>query len=268
MLRDNPDWGIRLGRLIKRFIIRRSSSKDYAPLPLDDDLPGEAFHAMEMAERSPPIKKKKPKRRRTLPFWRIFTRNVIVCLLSRGLMAMHIGTFQNLWYIFLSTPRSHNRQTNDRLDAFHFTGGLALPPSQIGLIMSILGAIGIALQIIVYPWAQYKFGTVNCFRASIMVFPLVYFLAPFLAILPSTTRPPLPAAGIVVWVGILAFLGLHVLSRTFSMPSAIILVNNCCPHPTVLSTVHGVAQSWALLEEGGCLGLASMPELSGWRFGC
>jgi hypothetical protein len=27
------------------------------------------------------------------------------------------------------------------------------------------------------------------------------------------------------------------------MPSATILVNNCCPHPSVLSTVHGVSQS-------------------------
>ena len=34
-----------------------------------------------------------------------------------------------------------------------------------------------------------------------------------------------------------------VTARTFALPSTAILVNNCCPHPSVLGSVHGVAQS-------------------------
>ncbi len=44
------------------------------------------------------------------------------------------------------------------------------------------------------------------------------------------------------------------------MPSATILVNNCCPHPSVLSTVHGVAQS----VSSGMRMLG--PLLGGWAF--
>lgn len=245
MLRDSPDWGIRFGRFIKRVFVRKGLSDEYAPIPLDNDPNSPTFYSLGIGGRGPPPKKKKPQRRRTLPFRRIFTRNVVITLLTRGLLAMHIGTFQNLWYVFLSTPRGHNRLSTEKVDLFHFTGGLALPPNQIGLIMSMLGGIGIFLQIFTYPWSQHKFGTVNCFRASIMLFPIVYFVVPFLAILPSTTKPPLPSAGVVVWTGILCFLGLHVLGRTWAMPSATILVNNCCPHPSVLSTVHGAAQSVA-----------------------
>jgi hypothetical protein len=144
---------------------------------------------------------------------------------------------------------------------FHFTGGLGLPPATLGLAMSILGGVGIAIQLFLYPTLSHKFGTVSCFRFSLLLFPIVYFIAPFLAILPSTTKPPLPAAGVVVWTGILTFLGLHVAARMFAMPSATILVNNCCPHPSVLSTVHGVSQSVA----SGMRMLG--PLLGGWGFG-
>jgi predicted MFS family arabinose efflux permease len=93
-----------------------------------------------------------------------------------------------------------------------------------------------------------------------MLFPFAYFLAPFLAILPSSTLPPLPASGVIIWAGVFVILFLHVLSRTFAMPSATILVNNCCPHPSVLSTVHGVAQS----VSSGMRMLG--PLLGGWAF--
>jgi hypothetical protein len=258
MLKGDPDWGLKIGGLIKRFVLRQKRSQDYTALPFDDDPDSPTF---EMEERGPPPKKKKPQRRRTLPFRRIFTRNVVIVLLSRGLLAMHVGTFQNLWYIFLSTSRSHNRGTDDKTDLFHFTGGLGLPPAKIGLAMSILGGIGIAIQIFLYPPLSLKWGTVSCFRFSLILFPLVYFIAPFLAILPSTTLPPLPASGAIVWAGILSFLGIHVFARMFAMPSATILVNNCCPHPSVLSTVHGVSQSVAS-------GMRMMgPIMGGWGFG-
>jgi MFS family permease len=262
MLKGDPDYGLRLGRLILRIFTRQKSrSQEYASLSQYDDPDSPTYDSLELQERHPSAPKKKPKRRRTLPFHRIFTRNVVIVLLSRGLLAMHVGTFQNLWYIFLSTSRAHNRGTDDRVDMFHFTGGLGLPPATLGLAMSILGGVGIAIQLFLYPTLSHKFGTVSCFRFSLLLFPIVYFIAPFLAILPSTTKPPLPAAGVVVWTGILTFLGLHVAARMFAMPSATILVNNCCPHPSVLSTVHGVSQSVA----SGMRMLG--PILGGWGFG-
>ncbi|KMU84212.1 hypothetical protein CIHG_01998 [Coccidioides immitis H538.4] len=58
------------------------------------------------------------------------------------------------------------------------------------------------------------------------------------------------------------FLGLdEVISRTFSIPATVILVNNSVPDPSVLATVHGVAQSVA------CGARAVGPLLAGWGLG-
>ncbi|QSS49786.1 NAD dependent epimerase/dehydratase [Histoplasma capsulatum var. duboisii H88] len=46
-----------------------------------------------------------------------------------------------------------------------------------------------------------------------------------------------------VWISVVVVLFLQVLSRTFTLPASIILLNNCSPHPSVLATVHGIAQS-------------------------
>jgi predicted MFS family arabinose efflux permease len=137
---------------------------------------------------------------------------------------------------------------------------MALPPNRIGIVLSIIGCIGIFFQLVAYPPASTRFGTTLCYRVSLWLFPIAYFLAPFLVTLPSSTLPPLPASGVLVWAGILGVLFVHVLARTFGMPSATILVNNCCPHPSVLSTVHGVAQSVSS-------GMRMMgPLLGGWAF--
>lgn len=246
MLRDSPDWGIRLGQCLKRLVGRQVNRTGYDPVSLEDEpeTPSSSVgHTLEMVESNSPTKTRTPQRRAKLPFRRVFTKNLVVTLLARGFMSMHIGAFQTLWFIFLSTPRSSEEAAPTAHDAFHFTGGLALPPRQIGVIMSILGGLGIIFQITAYPWTHEKFGTASCFRASIALFPLVYFVTPFLATVHSSSKPPLPSAGVLVWAGIFGILGVHVMGRTFAIPSSTILVNNACPHPSVLSTVHSLAMS-------------------------
>ncbi|KAH6637525.1 major facilitator superfamily domain-containing protein [Boeremia exigua] len=177
-----------------------------------------------------------------LPFSKIWTPNVLWTLLSVAIFDLHMGAFSGLWIIFLSTPRPTPDQTA-RTDAVHFTGGLAFSPSLLGSSLAILGIVGLALQILLYPWANARFGLMRCFRYSLLLFPLAYALAPYLALLPSATAPPQPASGVLIWLGIVLMLTLQVSARTFALPASIILVNNASPHPTVLGTIHGVGQS-------------------------
>jgi hypothetical protein len=153
--------------------------------------------------------------------------------------------FASLWLVFLSTARSDPSSKNYEPPSlpFQFNGGLAFPPSTTGLAMSILGVIGVILQFALYPKVNARFGLIRSFRYSSFIFPLAYFLAPYLALLPSTTEPPYQASGVLVWIGISVVLFLQVAARTFALPAMIILLNNCSPHPSVLGTVHGLGSS-------------------------
>lgn len=135
-------------------------------------------------------------------------------------------------FVFLPAPRAPE---NSRSGFFHFSGGLGLPSSKVGLATAIIGVIGLPLQIFLYPQVQSRMGTLPSFRAFLPFSPIAYALAPFLVLIPP--RPWL------VWPAFTFTVGLQVISRTFSLPAAIILVNNSVTDASVLGTVHGVAQS-------------------------
>ncbi|KAK5123579.1 hypothetical protein LTR85_002617 [Meristemomyces frigidus] len=250
-LKDRPDYGLRLSRWVLRTLFRRNVKQDYAALsehePAADDVEMSAVRKHQ----------RKPSLRRKLPFRRIWTPNVLFVLLAHGLLAMHVGTFNSLWFVFLSTPRYAPNTSNNDGDSttlhlppgyhphapFTFTGGLALPPRSIGTALAILGVIGISLQLLLYPRLSFYLGTITSYRYSLLLFPIAYFLTPFLAVIPSTLAAPGQASGFLVWIGITIVLCFQVTARTFALPSTAILVNNSSPHPSVLGTIHGIAQS-------------------------
>lgn len=221
---------------------------------LDHDEPDTAgaAHSRQSSISEVPQRTKQPRRRYTqrLPFRRIFTANVIWTLTANFLLGFHLGTFNSLWFVFLSTqvydPVGGSFDLPDALKRhlpFVFTGGLGLRPPEVGMAMAILGAIGIGLQLGVYPWLSARLGTVGSWRLFLAFFPLTYFLVPYLSLVPSVSPPPHAKDGVVVWAAIVVVLFLQVVGRTFALPAQTILVNNCTPHPSVLGTVHGIGQS-------------------------
>lgn len=265
------DWGRNVGRWLWRWLSCRRRTQEYTTLPNDDenvddlDLNPQDAEDIELQTDTVRVTKEAPKRRARLPFRRIWTRTLLSVFLCHALLAFHVGTFNNLWFIFLSAPRfdpEHPHPPDAHQDLpFSFTGGFAMPPRSIGFSLSIIGVIGITLQVLVYPWMSTKYGNVRCYRVTLALFPIVYFLAPYLSLIPSNADPPKPASGVLIWVGISCLLFLQVLARTFALPANIILINNCCPHPSVLGTVHGLSQSIS----SGVRTLG--PVLGGWLFG-
>ncbi|EME49419.1 hypothetical protein DOTSEDRAFT_68253 [Dothistroma septosporum NZE10] len=265
-LRGKPDYGLRLSRWIRRVVFRRRSQQHY-------HLVEEPPHIGDLEMHTG--RKEKPTSRQKLPLGRIWTKNVLCVLLAHGLLAMHVGTFSNIWFVFLSTPRfdptgQHSSSDRDHLKLpahykpqppFTFTGGLALSPPAIGTALAIMGVIGITLQLVFYPRISFYLGTVTSYRISAFFFPISYTLAPFLAIIPSSLAPPHQASGIFVWMGITLVLLIQVVARTFALPSTAILVNNACPHPSVLGTIHGIAQSVSSATR------TVGPILAGWIYG-
>lgn len=182
-----------------------------------------------------------------LPFRRIFTVNVICTFVAHGILACHVGTFNSLWFVFLSTPvadPAHPFPPSFRQKLpFIFTGGIGMPARHVGFAMAILGVIGITLQLFVYPVVNARLGVVRSWRLFLYCFPIAYILVPFLAIVPSKTAPPAEKDGIYMWLALCGVLFVQVIGRTFALPATVILLNNCSPHPSVLGTVHGMGQS-------------------------
>jgi hypothetical protein len=248
---------------------RADSSHTYTALAGDEHVDSSLEGTVEMSPYTPvqqPERRKAiPRWRHRLPFRRMFTYNVICTLLVHAMLATHLGAFNNLWFVFLSTPvddPAHPKPpTYRRHLPFIFTGGLGMPPRDVGLAMSVLGILGIAMQLFIYPPVNRKLGTVKSWRIFLYCFPVAYLLVPYLAIVPSRSPPPAEKDGILVWVALCCVLFIQVTGRTFVLPATTILVNNASPHPSVLGTMHGVAQS--LSSAGRTAG----PSLGGTFFG-
>ncbi|KAH7074217.1 major facilitator superfamily domain-containing protein, partial [Paraphoma chrysanthemicola] len=268
LCKDKPDRGLRVGRWIRRNVFRQNiaSESGYTAIAIDEEA-ASSFELQPTPTSAHHDISDKPKRtsRQVLPFRRIFTRSLIITLSAHGLLAMHVGGFNSLWFIYLSTPRydpAHPHPPHFKPHGFfHFTGGLALPPARIGVALAILGVMGITLQLFIYPNLSHRLGTAKSYRIFLALFPITYALAPFLSRVPSWAAPPSGVSGPWIWLAIIGVLSIQVLARTFALPCTTILINNVSPHPSVLGTVHGIGQSVSSLTR--TLG----PIMFSWVFG-
>ncbi|OQD78402.1 hypothetical protein PENDEC_c001G00005 [Penicillium decumbens] len=244
-----------LGSLLMKFFARGVRSVVGTSSPLYNRLPFRDFdedgpllaNQMDRAE-SYELEEKasKPTRvKRVLSFRRIWTKNVLCTLLAQAFFDFQMGAFNNLWLLFLSTPRydANDPASPAKSLPFIFTGGLGMLPQSVGFATAILGIIGMFLQFTIYPSINGRLGTAKSYQYFLSLFPLAYALAPYMSLAPSSTPPPGQANGPWVWFWIFVVLFLQVTARTFTLPTSIILLNNCSPHPSVLGTIHGIGQS-------------------------
>ncbi|KAL1999153.1 hypothetical protein VTN02DRAFT_4962 [Thermoascus thermophilus] len=242
--RERADWGRQLGQSLARTLRHGRVPRDYAPLRTVS-----AATSVDLERSSAPTLGG-PSRRRRPAFRQILTANVLLTLLAHFLLALHTSAFNAMTFVFLPTPRA---PPGSRHGFFHFGGGLGLTTSRVGLATALIGVIGLPLQILLYPRVQLRLGTLRCYRTFLPFSPLAYLLMPFLVLVPRVQG--------LVWPAFAAVVGLQVVSRTFSLPATVILVNNAVSDPSVLGTVHGVAQSVA--SAARTLG----PLVGGWGLG-
>jgi hypothetical protein len=201
---------------------------------------------------STPTHVRTPPSTKRIPFRKIWTRNVILTLVTHFMLGVHASTFNALCFTFLPAPRAP-KESFHQGGFLHFGGGLGLSSSRVGLATAIIGVIGLPLQIFLYPRLQARLGTLKSYRLFLPFSPVAYFLMPFLVLVPNHVW--------LVWPCLTVVLALQVISRTFALPATIILVNESAPDHSVLGTVHGVAQSIA--SGSRTIG----PFLGGWGLG-
>lgn len=244
------DCGLHAAARVKCLVLRR---------PLDYVYHDRSAGYEALVAEKPLAQPTLPNKKKSLPFSRLWTKNVIFTLLSQALYDFHLGAFTNIWTLFLSTPRpgfaspsaaaaviaetipeaATSTTTIGKRNLVWFAGGLGMPSSTVGNATSILGVLGMLLQVVMYPPVHARLGTLRSFRYFLIIFPAAYLLAPFLATLPQTSE----GVSTALWLGIVLILFLHTSARTMTLPASIILLNNCSPHPSVLGTIHGLGQS-------------------------
>lgn len=180
-----------------------------------------------------------PRQRQVLPFVKVWTPDVIRTMLAQFIIAGHLGTFAILWAMLLSLPAIPSQT---RHSPFKFSGGLGLQPHSVGIVMSAFGLAGIILQVLVYPSLQERWGTIRTWRAALCLFPVVYAIAPFCALIPrlgTDIDRVAPGLFIVVeWSALLAVLLTFAAGRTGVVPATSLLINDCTPHPAARGTIH------------------------------
>ena len=135
--------------------------------------------------------------------------------------------------VFLSEPISHEPPSLP----FKFMGGFALSSKTIGFLLSLQGIYSMMAQIVLFPLAVRNFGCLNTFRFVVVSWPILYFLVPYLVLLPDRVQI----------VAVYLCLTWKITAQVLAFPSNAILLTNSAPSMLVLGVINGVAASTASL---------------------
>lgn len=187
-----------------------------------DDRPDDGKGGKKDSSLLTPIPEKS-KARPVLPFRRIWTQRFVLMLMVSAIHDTHIGAYTILWVNFLSDPPATG--AHDSLP-FRFSGGPGMTPSEIGLTLSIVGACGLPIQFFVYPKVIHKLGALRAWRLFMRGLPVIYSVAPFVAVVSKLTKPATSEYGqpLAVWVLIAAIQVTLIFCAAFVTPTALMLV--------------------------------------------
>ncbi|KAG8629004.1 hypothetical protein KVT40_002869 [Elsinoe batatas] len=183
-----------------------------------------------------------------------FTRQVLMIIISYGLLAFHTISAEQLLPVLLSMPHTTEKP---RLP-FFFTGGFELPTKTIGPILSMQGIIQTVATLIVFPFISQRLGSLATFRLSVLSYPFLYLLVPYLTVMPETLQRPLLYV-VIVW---------KVTAQAFAFPPLQILLANSAPSKKVLGTLNGSAASSASLCRAIGPTLSGLIQSAGLSIGC
>jgi hypothetical protein len=106
-------------------------------------------------------------------------------------------------------------------------------------------------QFLLFPPLARNLGVLNCLRIAFLIYPVIFFVTPFVSLIPDNTAKQ------VVMIGLLVVRGL---AGTFAFPTSTIMLTNSAASLQVLGTINGVATSVS------AIGRASGPAIGGGLF--
>jgi hypothetical protein len=132
-----------------------------------------------------------------------------------------------------------------------FAGGFGIDSQRIGAIFTIFALSSVIWQFVLFPPIARYLGVLRCLRIAFLIFPFVYFVTPFVTLVPGETTKQ------VVLIVLLMVRGV---GGTFAFPTSTIMLTNSAPSLRVLGTINGVATSIS------AVGRAAGPAVGGGLF--
>ncbi|KAK4110461.1 MFS general substrate transporter [Canariomyces notabilis] len=240
--RHKRDWGLVLGEKLTRTFRRpmghgkhrrRSFVDDEASAPLLAE--SVSSYDQATAEAEPPT------------VGDIFTSQTTINLLSYTFLALHSVTYDQVLPVFLNYPRVIPDESNTHLP-FKFTGGFGLSSDKIGTIYTIYGILCGIVQFLFFPWLCARFGVLGCYRVAMLIFPILYFITPYTALIQDATMR------YAIFLTIMFIKGVIVI---IAFPCTTILLTNSASSLRILGTLNGFATTFS------GLGRAAGPALIG-----
>jgi len=157
----------------------------------------------------------------------VLTKQALLNLLYYTILAFHSIGYDQLLPVFMHHPKQDLSSPNVHLP-FQFSTGFGLDTARIGLLFTIYGLSGFFFQFFIFPPVAQRFGVLRCLTICSLLTPVLYFLTPFTALIPSETGRQL---------AILTIMLIKNLSGTFAFPCVTILMTNTATSLRVLGTL-------------------------------
>lgn len=156
---------------------------------------------------------------------------------QRLICPSHTISLEQLLPILMTKEKSNPANTDL---PFKFDGGFGWETRNAGAFLAMQGFMQMFAQLILFPWLSKKLGSLRTFWITLSLYPILYILAPYLALLPERLRIP----------GLVFLLIGKVTFQSLSYPSLAIILANSSPSKRVLGTLNGAAMSSASICRG------------------
>jgi MFS family permease len=222
------DIGRSITKKLKKLLLSKKKNKNEAG---DDD-----FESKEDEETSPLLSRDQSRVFEHVDqSWKaILCPSVVKSLTSAFFLAMHCIVYEELLPIFLETEPEMTGRGPSRLP-FHLVGGLGFSSEKVGNLLSMNGMVGILVMVVIFPWVDSKFGTLNPYLFMLKLYPIVYFLVPYFVMLLQLPKPLMDLI-------IIANLFFRTLVNALANPQLLLLTNRAPAHTRHLGVVNGCVQ--------------------------
>lgn len=148
----------------------------------------------------------------------------------------------------------HPRQAIDDPNVslpLRFAGGFGIDSRRIGAIFTIFSISSTLSQFLLFPPLARTLGVLRCLRIAFLIFPIVFFITPFVTLLPDQATKEVTMVVLLMIRGV---------GGTFAFPTSTIMLTNSATSLRVLGTINGLATSVA------AVGRAVGPAIGGGLF--